>query len=152
MKNIFLDLEGTLIATIDNAELASPGPIVKWINSIKPDSVSIFSFAIDNAADRSKFRDSGLQKILEDTFSFKTLDVITVEEVKRAIQLKNHIILDNLTEVKQLWGKTRGFIDFCHFHFSNCECILLDDMVEDMHVHFTVKNLTVRTVSVFDLR
>lgn len=151
-KFVFLDLEGTIIDTWDNHEMGNIQKVRQWLKNENVKAAGIFSFAVDNEKDKADFKNAFVFKALEEALGVMFTRIVTVEEVRHAIMMKNRVKLEDLWEVKQLWGKERGFIDFCFQHFNDCECVLLDDLVNDMTVTFTRKNLTVRTVNVDDLR
>lgn len=151
-KFVWLDLEGTVIATWDDPELGNIQKVRQWLKNEGAKAVGIFSFAIDDDKDKTYFKNSFTLKALEQALGVMITRIVTVEEVRHAIMLKNKVKLEGLWEVKQLWSKERGFIDFCFQHFKDCECVLLDDLVNDMTMTFERKNLTIRTVNVDDLR
>ena len=156
-KLVFLDLEGTVISLIEDqsystTELFNIQLVRKWLKDQGVSAVGIFSFAIDNDVERITFMNSWLRKALEEGLGVTVGNVITVEEVRNSILRKNRVKLEDLWEVKQLWGKERGFVDHCKVNFKNCECVLLDDLVDDMTMNVKDLALIIETVNVDNLR
>ena len=147
-KFVFLDLEGTVISDIFDPVLCNIQKVKDWLHAEgKPEYVAIFSFAIDNDDESSQFR-NGLAKHLEQALDVKIGRVVTTEHAQVAARQKNRVSFENLGEFKQLWGKERGFIDFAKINFTNCEVVLLDDLVDNCEVYVKDKNLNVRTVNI----
>ena len=156
-KLVFLDLEGTVISLIEDqfystTELYNTQLVRKWLKERGVTAVGIFSFAIDNDVERTTFMNSWLRKALEEGLGVTVGNVVTVEEVRNAILRKHKVKLEYLWEVKQLWGKERGFVDYCKVNFKNCECVLLDDLVDDVTMLIKDKNLSIETVNVDNLK
>ena len=155
-KLVFLDLESTVISLIEDqtystTELCNIQLVREWLKDQSVTAVGIFSFAIDNDEERMTFMNSWLRKALEEGLGVTVGNVVTVEEVRNAILRKHKVKLEELWEVKQLWGKERGFVDYCKVNFRDCECILLDDLVDDMIMRVG-NNISIETVNVDNLR
>lgn len=147
-KFVFLDLEGTVISIIDDPVLMNIDDVSRFLRKEEVEHVGIFSFAIDNDEERTAFSNSWTHKALQQTLKVMIGRIITVEEVMKTVRQKNKVSFEGLWELKQLWGKERGFIDFCKMTFKNCEVVLLDDLVDNVTVHVHDRNLTIRIVNV----
>ncbi len=150
-KFIFLDLEGTVISLIDDPVLMNIDLVKNWLANEQANIVGIFSFAIDNEKEKDEFQNSWVKKALQSNLNIQIGRIVTVEDVLKSVRQKNRVSFEDLWELKQLWGKERGFVDFCKMTFSNCEVVLLDDMVDDMLMTLPDKNLAIRTVNVNSL-
>lgn len=152
-KFVLLDLEGTVIDTIDDQNITDDIPkIRKWLEGENVPSVGIFSFAIDNKEERDTFMRQYTRRTLESLLKVDIGKVVTTEDAMAAAVSRNRVRFEALWEFKQLWGKERGFIDFAFQNFTNAEVVLLDDLVVDQTVVFPTKNLTIRLVNVNTLK
>jgi hypothetical protein len=156
-KFVFLDLEGTVCSLIENQQYSTTDygnlpKVRQWLEKEGVTAVGIFSFAIDNAEERDTFRNSWLRKGLEEQLDVQIFRIVTVEDVKADIERRKNIRIEFLWEVKQLYGKEIGFIEHCRANYRLCECVLLDDMVDNMILHTedrqTGNQLVIRTVNV----
>jgi hypothetical protein len=149
---LFLDLEETLIEVwqsnghvnflIDNIE-----KINKFIHDNGVSEIGIFSFAIWDDEDRENFITKLSPQLKEFGIEVSDSDVVPVENVAKTILKNMRINLDS-SEVINLWGKDRAFIDWCRFEENGDHFVLIDDAVENCQVlfdnksHIVIKNIT----------
>jgi hypothetical protein len=127
-KNLFLDLEETLIMSWNNPTIINVEQIKKLIFDISPDNIHIFSAAIWDSNDVDHF-EKHLKDRLEKVFEIKISFVLSMEECKRKTSWAT--LNTDISELLLLIGKFRLFADVCKTLFKNSECFLIDDMCEN---------------------
>lgn len=154
-KHIFLDLEGTVCSLIENqqystTDFANLCRVREWMLKEDPNvaTAGIFSYAIDNKEEKDTFMRSWLRKGLEERLGVMITRIVTAEEAQSFSELRRKTRFEFLWEFKQRIGKETGFIDYCKSNFKDCECVLLDDMVDNVRLEVLDKNLIVRCVNV----
>lgn len=157
-KHIFLDLEGTVCSLIENqqystTDFADLRRVRDWLHREDPDvvAVGIFSYAIDNKEEKDTFMRSWLRKGLEEQLGVMITRIVTADEAQAFSELRRKTRFEFLWEFKQRIGKETGFIDYCKSQFKDCECVLLDDAVDNVRVEVLDKNLIIRTVNVYEI-
>lgn len=144
-NHFFLDLEDTLVtpnlsgwSSVDfiNKNIAH---VVSLIEKHKPDTVNVFSFAIDDDADLKKFKEEcGI--FLERHLGFKFTIAPHMEQIRQILsEVKG---LTNLTrmDINDFWNKQLAFKDWLIWNqkrhtslgrpLPSLKVLLLDDMVE----------------------
>lgn len=135
VENIFfLDLEQTIIDCWDNAELIQVPQIKRWLNANGATSVSIFSFAIWNDADKHRF-DGWIRPQIERALGMPVDTWPSVQDMIKADYDHTGIKFESGHEVSeyiQLRGKKDGFINYvlCRYDFKRA--VLIDDVVPDL--------------------
>ena len=140
-KHLFLDLEETLIDSIEKQQLLQ-GEVLKVKNFIKHHQIKefgIFSFAIDTAEDVAKLLDSKLVTRLESEFSATCTSIKHTSFLRRQTLICSGCNFD-LFEFKSVWGKERAFIDYAERKDESGLWVLIDDAVKTKHVATPNKN------------
>ena len=140
-KHLFLDLEETLIDSIEKQQLLQ-GEVLKVKNFIKHHQIKefgIFSFAIDTAEDVAKLLDSKLVTRLESEFSATCTSIKHTSFLRRQTLICSGCNFD-LFEFKSVWGKERAFIDHAEREDEGGLWVLIDDTVKTKHVATPNKN------------
>jgi hypothetical protein len=145
---VFLDLEQTVINSWHDHTLINGRKIKFALKHLGVSSVSIFSFAIDDDKDMQKFNDE-LKGIIEQYLDVTIDDVVTSEDVFKMYHQKG-VKFDHLYEMKQMFGKSKSFIDWCTSRNENMgqHFILIDDACGS--IFFCQKNLDI-TVEILDV-
>ena len=150
-KSVWLDLEDSVINNWRDKDL-SPSGIKVTRNFLKRNRVSeinIFSFAIDNEADRKEFVSSGLKAQLEEALEVTIKEIALADDLRKST-LKNIGVDFALWEFKCVWGKFRGFQDFCIFRRTeDIHFILIDDTVPNSVLVMERPDIVVETVNLF---
>lgn len=149
-KHLFLDLEDTVICPVvqgwHNVELINIDKIRQVIEQFDPRSVHIFSFAIHNEDELSRFC-LFVKDGLENAIGRKIELVPTVDgEIRHACCEIMHISPDRVdfSDMSDFWSKQEAFRLFSRFVFRNSwknwstdtEVMLLDDAVDDENFEF----------------
>lgn len=147
-KIVFVDLEETLIVSWFERVLCNVEKIKKFFKENNITEINIFSFAIDSQTDIIDFESPGFKDWLEREFEVKIISNPSTIEIMKVCFKHTGIRFDSLIEFKTMWGKTRAFHDFCQAQFNNCECLLLDDMVQNTTFINHDKNLIIKTIKI----
>lgn len=146
-KIVFLDLEETVIVSWHDRILCNIEKVKGVLDSLDIREVSIFSFAIDNQKDVDEFNTPSFKGQLEKALDVRIDFVPSVEEImKSCFRFSGNDF--QMYEFKSIWGKTRAFHDFCNAKFKDCECYLLDDVVQNTTFINHDKNLTIKTIRI----
>ena len=143
-KLLFFDLEETLIVSLRNHTLVNKDFIKQIIEQEKTNQVHLFSFALSGEKEKTFF-EKNLKGFLEDNFEIEILSWPSVEDIMKEAFKFNNNHFDQF-EFSSLWGKTRAFHDFCQSKFTNAECVLVDDVVQNSTFILHDKQLTIRTI------
>jgi hypothetical protein len=145
--NIFLDLEETIIESWQNPVLVNSSRMKDWLEDKRVTEIGIFSFAILNEADLHVFN-KDIKPMLETRLAVTISKVFTVEEVCLIIR-KNFGAFWEPDEIPLIWGKTKAFVDVCTATMPRgSTCVLIDDVVDDMSIHNTTKDLIIKTINI----
>lgn len=138
VKNIFLDLEGTLIDDWDSMNLLSNqvDAVKTLLKNRNVNAVHIFSFAIHNAIDIMRFEDE-LKPRLESRLGVKILSTPCMIEMKEADEKWRKCRLFDMNEFIILRGKRDAFESWVSLNHAGEESTLIDDVVQNMHMHDT---------------
>ncbi len=151
MKHVYLDLEETVINNWhDGLIIYSCKKVSKWLDknlSPKIDDLNIFSFAIYNDEDKETFHKI-LEPMLTVEMGYFFDKVLTVDEIKKIVERNEKFSYEDRLEFVQLNGKQWSFIKYCRAVHKNCECYLIDDMVENMTVKYDDIGLTIHLINV----
>lgn len=128
VKNIFLDLEATVIDNWQNGELINQDKVRIWLAKQGTTQVHIFSFAVWDAMDRTHFNHH-LKEKLEQALGVKIVDVPTVNELFRSELAVTGVRWDSLHEFASIRGKVDAFRSWCRDHHPHEHNILVDDTV-----------------------
>lgn len=150
-KHLYIDLEGTIIDLWDsNVEPVRDDGIYKIIHGTKWQSISIFSFAIDNGIDVDIF-DVRWRPQLEQLYGVPFDNVITTRMVCKEV-----INGDDGTAqhyVKCRVGKESAFIKYINNTArANTEHVLIDDLVTTAYMHNLEHNTITKLLNVYDIQ
>lgn len=146
-KHFFLDLEATIIHSWEDRQLCNVPLIRSIIDKQSIQEVHIFSYAIDDQKDRAEFNNAHFKGVIEEALGVKILQVPTVEEIMRTIFKQTGVQFERY-EFKSIWGKLKGFQDYCQAKFERCHCTLLDDRVPTTSFVNYEKLLRISTVKI----
>ena len=155
--NIFLDLEATIIESMDFPKRTEMARNIfsfcgNQIKRNRETKIFIFSFAIHDEEDAKKFLNSGVCIDIENELiffgwnklQFQTEDIITKNSLmpsfKKKIRFLDSIDFHDLCNDKEL-----AFQCFCRFDSrvgKNTSNVLIDDMVEDMEIGLDKLNIS----------
>ena len=140
-KHLFLDLEETVINSIEKMELMTVEiqDIKNLIKRFHFTEFGIFSFAIDTAEDVAKLLDSKLVTRLESEFSTTCTSIKHTSFLRRQTLICSGCNFD-LFEFKSVWGKERAFIDHAEREDEGGLWVLIDDAVKTKHIATPNKN------------
>ena len=130
-KHLFLDLEETLIDSIEKQQLLQ-GEVLKVKNFIKHHQIKefgIFSFAIDTALEMVDLLKSRLLAVLQTELESECKSIQYTDKLRRNALICTGCNLD-LFVFKTIWGKERAFIEFAEREEENGLWILIDDVVK----------------------
>ena len=147
---VFLDLEETIIDNWGNQELINVQRIGHWLAQHHVKSVSIFSFAIWNAADQMKFWEQLAPRITR-ALGVDIDSVPSLEEVWRADTKNTGIRFDNLADFLGMRGKSGAFQNWSRWCCQGANTVLIDDVVPDQETHWPRAQQRVVTVNVTGL-
>lgn len=158
-KHIFLDLEDTIITSVitkfSDVELINVNSIKTFIEQEKPDIVSIFSFALWDDCDVKAFKEHCLPMI-EDALSIKIHLIPSMHDKiipSCCHQRKMTPSSVDVSDTIAFWSKDLSFL-LCMKEWyprGNTHCILIDDIVDDVEMHFKQNDLRVSMVNVNSL-
>lgn len=142
---LFLDLEGTVIATWDDRVLCNIERVKSFLGDVK--EVHIFSAAIWNDKDKRVFSDD-IKPFLERVLDVSIMTWPSMEDVWKTTTWKG-TRFENVQEMIALIGKKRMFEDWC-FQKEQPEttCILVDDMFGNTTLIHDDLGIVVKTVDV----
>jgi phosphosulfolactate synthase (CoM biosynthesis protein A) len=157
-KHLFLDLEGTVITPIPNGwdtwELLDTSCVKAFIDTYKPDSVHLFSFAIYDGLDASSFNWHVRDK-LEKSLGVKIEIVPTLDGgIKSAFCKAKKVEEDRVErgDLMRLIGKQDAFRSFVRTIFQKTEAgtevVLIDDDVVNEVFCFPDQNLGGRVINI----
>ncbi len=150
---VFLDLEETVIESFGEPFLIRVQAVRRFLAAEAPSRIGIFSAALGAEDKPYLFRtilptlERGLGIVVDEAL------IPTVPEVCRAIERKRGLGRNTVSEPDffDFFNKDLGFLTFVRDHaaLSGCECVLLDDLVEDIEI--TLPDRKVRLVNVASL-
>ncbi len=152
MKTLWFVLEETIIDAFDKLPcLVNEDKIERILNTIEHDRIGIFSFALWNEEDRTRFK-TLIKPFLENRFNI-TIDssLIPIKpELFKAIsshrKQKSGLCMD-MMDFNDFWDKQQGFMDWIKIVHSGHN-ILIDDLVEDCTMTFptcTIQMINIKT-------
>lgn len=155
-KMLFLDLEETILDDFTlgfDARAMNIEKVRAFLEAERPDSVRLFSFAVQNENDLADFRyyhEKWLSGLLG--VQFELAQAFTTEKLF-ALCRQNHEVFDDERECRLFHGKDYGFQRYIELspEFCNCEVVLLDDMALGTQELYPQRGLTLRTVNVNQL-
>lgn len=146
-KHLFLDLEETLIDSIEKQQLLQ-GEVLKVKNFIKHHQIKefgIFSFAIDTALEMVDLLKSRLLAVLQTELESECTSIQYTDKLRRDTLICTGCNF-NLFEFKSVWGKERAFIEFAERQESGGIWVLIDDVVRTKHIATPDKNGVVKHI------
>ena len=143
MKHIFLDIEKTLIESIEEPIAINHDVISNLLNGQK--NIFIFTFGIwdDEELQRKKF----IINHIEEAHNIKVVDVWHKQRVLEAVRASLKCKVDEW-DLSPLFGKGDSFVHTCKQFFNGCECTLIDDLVENCSLEFPDRNLKINMLKV----
>jgi hypothetical protein len=159
MKILFLDLEGTIIKSVDDPRILFDNilRIKRFLENREFDKIKLFSFAIYNESDIKLYHHC--ISIVEDLFKCKITDDDIVTKHSLLPFYKEHFNFTTLDEIDFLdlstgkYGKEIGFQIYCRHFLINTNVIvgvLIDDMVKTTQIRIDEKQFAM--LNVFDLK
>jgi hypothetical protein len=146
----YWDLEGTVIDNWDSQQLCNVHEVRRYVAANNITDVTIFSFAIWDEKDVATFHRE-LEPMLVDAFGVKFVNVLSAEYVRKVV-LKHMRAHFDLNDFLCLWGKNRGFIEYCEAGLTGGTVTLLDDQVPNVtHINHD-RELTMKLVNVNTLK
>ena len=142
---IFLDLEGTVIATWDDRVLCNIERVKSFLGDVK--EVHIFSATIWDDKDKRTFAEE-IKPILEQVLEVSIMTWPSMEDVWRTTTWKG-TRFENVQEMIALIGKKRMFEDWCfQKEPPKTTCVLVDDMFGNTTLINEDLKIVVKTVDV----
>jgi len=143
---VFWDLEETCLTSWEEGLLCNVSKLREWVADNHVTEVTVFSAAVYDERDKEVFN-RDFKQMLESAFGVTVVDCLTYDDVRKVVCKEHRMQLD-LHEFISLWGKQRGFHDYCMTTMTDCTAVLVDDCVGNMTTVFHDKNLTVELVRV----
>lgn len=143
--HLFLDLEETLIDEWTTKNIINIDKIKQLITEINPSTVHIFSAAIWNINDINEFNNE-LRYYLNTAFNIRIDKVVSMKTAKKFSSWKTYN--STIQELLLTIGKFKLFIDFCKSNYSNCTCILIDDMCDNEIITNSDLNLKIQMIRI----
>jgi hypothetical protein len=131
---VFLDLEETVIDSWDSGLLTNVSRIQSFLKEQDASSVTIFSFAVWNAGDQKTF-EARLRAPLETALGCRidscpsVADFMAVDASVTGVHWGN-----DLCEFVSMRGKFGSFMSWCRQHHPTENCVLVDDVVQNIDV------------------
>lgn len=145
-KHLFLDLEDTIITPNlggwSSCESMNVEMVKRVIEEFQPDTVNIFSFAIDHQVDLDKFNVEIRRWLEEDVLGCKFNIVPHMEQVKEVLALMKGFSANSITrtDINDFWCKGSAFRDWMKWNqtmhralnnqLPEITAFFLDDTVE----------------------
>ena len=145
--NIFLDLEETVIDNWDNGMLIRSTAVREFLMQHGAVNFTVFSFAVWNKADQATF-DRNHRLVLERALDARVKACPTVEDFMQAEMKVTGIRFDTITDFVATKGKTGAFTTWCNLHHPTENCLLLDDVVDNIDIINRDSNRIIRFVNV----
>jgi len=143
-KRVFVDLEETLVRSWDNPVAINHREVVSFTMK-HGEEVELFSFAVWDDNDVEKFREK-MQAGIEKEFGIKIIKVWPCSEIFKRVRHWTGVQFED-HEVASIWGKERGFEDFCHsLGNPDTEFVLLDDTVRNKTICLPDRNVKIKFV------
>ena len=126
--NVFLDLEGTVITSWGEGLLTNITKVRDALQARDTKNVRLFSFAVQNPVDQSKFR-THFKPLLEKALDVVFLDSPSVVDFQQADSAVGGFHWDSQWEFIRVRGKADAFRSWCKVNFPGQHNILIDDAV-----------------------
>lgn len=151
MKNVFLDLEGTVVDNWDNAALVHTSKVCSWLQGLGVSKVRLFSFAVYDQRDKDRFN-SLLKPFLQRVLGVEFLDSPSVDDFLLADTQVTGVKWDTRHDFIRTRGKLDGFRSWCKLNFDKQHNVLLDDVVPNATWKNDDSGLVVQFVNVETLK
>lgn len=143
-KTCYLDLEETVIDSFEECNLVNKDFILELLAREQPTRVNIFSFALGEKKDLTKFSET-VKPYLERELGIKIHFAWSVQDIRRTVLDRQGVVFTD-SEFTSIWGKLRAFQDFCMATEAGCDCFLVDDTVPETTLWHKGLDLIVRTI------
>lgn len=150
MKNIvWLDLEETLIDSWGEFNILDQKVenIKTLLKKVKPDEMSVWSFAIWTEKDIARFNTNGIKQQLEDLLEFKFSNIHTIDEMQKMVEQYDGFKYVNTVEFIQINQKLWSFVKYC-FNHNNTNFWLIDDCIPNMTIQNKDNNVTINCINI----
>ena len=137
---IFLDIEKTLIKSLDNPLMINH-ELIANITKDNP-NVSLFTFGIWDEIELKRVE--WLIREIGTIHNIKIDEVFTKKTILECVNTTLKITIDEF-DLNDFFGKDGAFVNFCKSSFSG-ECILVDDMVENCIMEFPDIDLKIKMI------
>lgn len=117
-----------------------------FIETHRPDSVGIFSFAIWDDKDHVDFGKWGIKSAIENALGIELTEILTVPQICKEVFWKQGVVME-VNEFITIWGKQRAFIDWCLLTQQG-HAMLIDDVVQNITVIDNDRQLRIDTLNV----
>lgn len=128
LKNLYLDLEGTLIKGFNNSKILHKDIIINFINEYQPDNICVFSYAISNEEDKEVFS-THLENLLHKEFNIIFDNIISIDDMISVISKYDINCPNNFALFPNHYSKKTAFIKFCSSLRNEDTHLLIDDSI-----------------------
>lgn len=128
----------------DSGLLANVSKLREFVAENDVKEVTVFSFAVWDDKDVATFNKLHKQ-MLEDAFNVKVVECLSMEDVRKVVCQWAGVHFD-LHDFVALWGKRKGFMDYCSATLRDCTAVLVDDVVPNQTLWDHDSNLRVELV------
>lgn len=149
---IFLDLEETVIDSWQSGLLVNSHKVRDFLADQQVSNVTIFSFAVWNDEDQKTFAKEH-QRSLQKALDTHVAECPTVQDFMQAdTRLTGVHWHGDVTEFITLRGKMGAFVNWCKLHHPNHNCVLVDDVVDNVDIVNRDTGTTIRFINVGSLK
>lgn len=142
---VFVDLEDTLVDSFDEMVAVNHEKVDRFMKEHCPNrEVDLFSFAVWDERELERMHRFAFHVEREHDLKFNK--IWTCMEMIKTVQAHTGVFWD-LHDFLSVWGKERGFEDFCTaLRLKDHTFVLFDDVVPNKIVHFSDTNVTIKFV------
>ena len=152
MKQLWLDLEETIINNWNDGLLINSTRIRNWLDNNNIDDINIWSFAIWDEKDQLEFVKSGMKESIERVLRRQILSYPSITEMSKFVYQYEKIHYDGRTDFIAINGKHWSFIKFCMGQHPGKDCILIDDSIPSWNIEDTKTGGKITLINVRDIQ
>lgn len=127
-KNLYLDLEGTLIRGFNNPSILHKDIVIDFIKQYQPTNIYVFSYAISSEEDKEVFKKT-LESLLSKEFNIQFNGVISIDDMIRTISQYDINCPQNFSLFPNYYSKKTAFMKYCSSLKNSDNHLLLDDSI-----------------------